>query len=121
MFLAISKKGPAPRPHLLAALGVDGRAAIGRYLAGLDGYCPTPLVLLPALAAANGLGALHIKDEGRRFGLKSFKALGGAYAVALLVLAEAGQKLGRRLVPADLGRPEVRAIAATMTVACATD
>ena len=53
--------------------------------------------------------------------MRSFKALGGAYAVALLVLAEAERKLGRRLAAADLASPEVRAIASTMTVACATD
>jgi diaminopropionate ammonia-lyase len=121
MFLPISTKGPAPRPHVMAALGEAGRAAANRYLRTLDGYEPTPLIPLHALAAATGVASLHVKDEGRRFGLRSFKALGGAYAVALLVLEEAGKKLGRRLVSADLAKPEVRAVAADMTVACATD
>ena len=121
MFLAISEKAPAPRAHLSAALGEEGRAAIGRYLASRPDYRPTPLVPLPALAAANAIASLHVKDEGQRFGLKSFKALGGAYAVALLVLETAGEKLGRALAPADLARPEVQAVARTMTVACATD
>lgn len=121
MFLAISEKGPAPRAHLSAALGEQGRAAIGRYLATRPDHRPTPLVPLPALAAASGIASLHVKDEGQRFGLTSFKALGGAYAVALLVLEKAGEQLGRALGPADLGRPEVQAIAHGMTVACATD
>jgi diaminopropionate ammonia-lyase len=121
MFLSISTRGAAPRPHLTAALGEEGRAAIGRYLSTLPDYRPTPLVPLAALAEANGIAALHIKDEGQRFGLKSFKALGGAYAVALLVLAEAGKRLGREFAPADLTEPEVRAVAQQMTVACATD
>ena len=76
---------------------------------------------LPGLAAVNGVGSLHVKDEGRRFGLTSFKALGGAYAVALLVLERAGAQLGRALAPADLGLSGVQAVARTMTVACATD
>ena len=37
------------------------------------------------------------------------------------MLAEAERKLGRKLAAADLASPEVRAVAATMTVACATD
>ena len=45
------------------------------------GYAPTPLVPLPALAAGASVGSVHIKHEGHRFELKSFKALGGAYAV----------------------------------------
>ena len=105
----------------MAALGEQGRAAIAAYLKTLAAYRPTPLVPLPALAAANGVASIHVKDEGQRLGLRSFKALGGAYAVASLVLAEAGRKLGRVFTAADLASPEVRAVAAAMTVACATD
>ncbi len=42
-------------------------------------YAPTPLLDLPDLAAALGVGAVLVKDEGRR-PLGSFKALGGVYA-----------------------------------------
>jgi diaminopropionate ammonia-lyase len=121
MFHAVTTKGPQPRPHLMAALGEQGRVAIGGYLQTLETYQPTPLISLPALAAANGVALIHVKDEGQRLGLRSFKALGGAYAVASLVLAEAERKLGRKLMAADLASPDVRAIAAGMTVACATD
>lgn len=121
MYLPTDKKGPAPRPHLMAALGEDGRTKIRGFLESLPAYRPTPLVPLPALAAAQGVAAIHVKDEGKRFHLTSFKALGGAYAVASLVLAEAGAQLGRLLEFSDLARPEVRAIARRMTFACATD
>ncbi len=47
-----------------------------------DGYAPTPLRELSAIARAANLGAIRLKDESSRFGLGSFKALGGAYAVA---------------------------------------
>ena len=50
-----------------------------------EGYAPTPLVSLKALAADTGVAEILYKDEGPRFGLGSFKALGGAYA-ALRVL-----------------------------------
>lgn len=49
---------------------------------GWQVYSPTPLHALPGLASHLGVAALHCKDEGQRFGLGSFKALGGAYAVA---------------------------------------
>ena len=46
-----------------------------------DGYFPTPLLELNKLARDLGLNKIFYKDENKRFDLKSFKALGGAYAV----------------------------------------
>ncbi|MEM9304813.1 MAG: pyridoxal-phosphate dependent enzyme [Pseudomonadota bacterium] len=43
---------------------------------------PTPLLDLPNLARSLGVASLIIKDERRRMGLGSFKALGAAYAIA---------------------------------------
>jgi len=56
------------------------------------GYAPTPLLSLPGLAAQLGIASLHYKDEGPRFGLGSFKALGGAYAVARVVADRGGAR-----------------------------
>src|SRR5436305_981778 len=102
-------------------LGVAASAEVERYLSHRDNHAPTPLHALPALAAALGIGALHIKDEGFRLGLGSFKALGGAYAVTRLVLDETSLQLGRPLDIGTLHSPEVRKVAAAMTFACATD
>ena len=44
-------------------------------------YQPTPLESLNKLSKELGLKNIFYKDESKRFGLKSFKALGGAYAV----------------------------------------
>lgn len=104
-----------------AMLGPEGAAAISRHLARRAGHAPTPLHALPGLAAALGIGGLHVKDEGQRLGLGSFKALGGAYAVIRLVQEAAAERLGRAVDDADLGDPAVRAVAAGMTFACATD
>ena len=46
-----------------------------------DSYSPTPLLLLNKLSKELNLNKIYYKDESKRFGLKSFKALGGAYAV----------------------------------------
>ncbi len=85
------------------------------------GYAPTPLVALPGLAAEAGVAAIHYKDEAGRFGLGSFKALGGAYAVARLlcreVSARTGDEVGIEQILAGGYRDEVAGI----TVCCATD
>ena len=46
-----------------------------------EGYAPTPLISLNKLSKELNLNNIYYKDESKRFNLKSFKALGGAYAV----------------------------------------
>ena len=46
-----------------------------------EGYSQTPLMQLNKLSEELGLNKIFYKDESKRFDLKSFKALGGAYAV----------------------------------------
>ena len=46
-----------------------------------ENYAPTPLLLLDKLSAELKLKRIFYKDESKRFHLKSFKALGGSYAV----------------------------------------
>jgi diaminopropionate ammonia-lyase len=71
---------------ILSLVGArEALAAISRW----PGYAPTPLVPLPDLARVCGVAEVLVKHEGHRFGLKSFKALGGAYAVERLA-AERG-------------------------------
>jgi diaminopropionate ammonia-lyase len=90
---------PVDGPEVMAAeLFETAVAEIGSW----PGYAPTPLLSLPALADAAGLGSILYKDEGPRFGLKSFKALGGAYAVQVLVRQHGGD-------------------GSALTVCCATD
>ncbi|MDG4909656.1 diaminopropionate ammonia-lyase [Mesorhizobium sp. WSM4898] len=104
-----------------ATLGLAGAADAERFLAARDNHAETPLHALPALGGELGVGSLYVKDEGKRLGLGSFKALGGAYAVIRLVLEEAEERLGRAIDVAELHGPDVQAIAAGMTFACATD
>ncbi len=46
-----------------------------------EGYLPTPLISLNKLSNELNLNKIFYKDEHERFNLKSFKALGGAYAI----------------------------------------
>jgi len=104
-----------------AVLSAPALALALQELTTWPGYGRTPLRSLPALAAAMGVAAVHYKDEGSRFGLGSFKALGGAYAVARLLCREIGRKLGRELRTAELLSGALRAECAALTVTCATD
>lgn len=102
-------------------LSDDALAEARATICAWDGYAPTPLVALPALAAAEGVASIHCKDEGGRFGLGSFKALGGAYAVARLLQAKVEEALG---VPVPMAEIVSRAhddIVSGVTVCCATD
>jgi diaminopropionate ammonia-lyase len=86
------------------------------------GYAPTPLRALPELARQAGIAALHLKDESGRFGLGSFKALGGAYAVAGVLSAELARR-GAALsaTTADLFAGRYATHTRDVTVTCATD
>ena len=55
---------------------------------GAPFYAPTPLVSLSESARALGLGAIYLKDEGKRFGTGSFKFLGAGFAMARALGAE---------------------------------
>ncbi|HEY8611601.1 MAG TPA: diaminopropionate ammonia-lyase [Roseomonas sp.] len=94
------------------------RAAITAW----PGYAPTPLRELADVAAALGLGAVHYKDEAPRFGLGSFKALGGAHAVSGVIARElARMDVANAANPAELESGRYAAAIAAITVTCATD
>jgi diaminopropionate ammonia-lyase len=86
------------------------------------GYQRTPLVPLPDVAERARLGAVFYKDEGPRFGLGSFKALGGAYAVQKLLTTELARRdVAPNATAAALESGEHKAATAAITVTCATD
>ncbi|RBO53373.1 diaminopropionate ammonia-lyase [Rhodovulum sp. BSW8] len=110
--------GPAQEAVLNDAAFARARATIAAW----PGYAPTPLLSLPGLAAEAGIAGLRYKDEAGRFGLGSFKALGGAYAVLRLLAREIAAREG-------IAEPSAQAIlagdhaatVAAITVCCATD
>jgi len=85
------------------------------------GYAVTPLHELKAIAGKLNVASVHYKDEGGRFGLGSFKALGGAYAVARLLCQLVGERMGRVVTTVDLLTAPCRDLASEITVTCATD
>jgi diaminopropionate ammonia-lyase len=107
------------RATILHKLGFD---AAEKEISGWPGYESTALHALPKLAKKLGLAELYYKDESTRFGLKSFKALGGAYAVFRLIQKNiAAQHDGHLASPEEILSGKYADIISKMTVTCATD
>ncbi len=119
---------PAQEPYggrrstVLSQQGFDAALA---EVSSWPGYAATPLVQLNGLAKALSLCAIHYKDErGRfsRYGLKSFKALGGAYAVANVLRQRVAAATGHTdITSKQLLSGEFGDLVRTATVTCATD
>lgn len=86
-----------------------------------DGYEPTPLVQLDALAEKLGLSAVCYKDEGLRFGLGSFKALGGAYSGIRVLARELSKRLEQEIALSDIHSGKYQTEISAITLCSATD
>ena len=104
-----------------AIMNAAGHAAAFDEITRWPGYAPTALVPLDDVARALGLAAVHYKDEGGRFGLGSFKALGGAYAVRQHLAGVLEAHLGHAVTTEALLAGRHRALTETVTVTTATD
>ena len=76
---------------------------------------------LVILAAGLGIAKLLYKHEGPRFGLGSFKALGGSYAALRVLQREISRGLGRNVSMADIRNGDYTDWAARVTLVSATD
>jgi diaminopropionate ammonia-lyase len=103
------------------SLGKNAPGKVKAMLAVCPQHQETPLLKFPELAKELGIAGLFVKDEGKRLGLKSFKALGGAYAVFVLVQRAACERLKRNIHPSELQSDHVKEIAKQIVVCCATD
>ena len=112
----------ADYPQHLKQIGSleKSRAAID-VISKWPGYSATPLYSLDKLASDIGVGKIWYKVESQRFHLKSFKALGGAYAVA--------RQLQMRVAEVTDSEPDVQDlldrkhdnIVSNIVISCATD
>lgn len=85
-------------------------------------YTQSPLLELSKLAEKINVHQVYYKDESERFGLSSFKALGGAYAVSRLLIKEINQHYPNEMITTeDLVSRKYADITQHITVSCATD
>jgi diaminopropionate ammonia-lyase len=83
-------------------------------------YKPTPLYKLENLSEKLGIGGLFVKDESLRLELKSFKVLGGFYAISKYL----AKKLNMDMSSIDFNEfksEENRKKTGDITFTCATD
>jgi len=76
-----NKKNNFNKNDILSVLPKQDIDEAYKTISSWDNYSPTPLIFLNKLSEKLKLNKIFYKDESKRFQLKSFKALGGAYAV----------------------------------------
>ncbi|MCP4971201.1 MAG: diaminopropionate ammonia-lyase [Arcobacter sp.] len=101
-------------------LSLEGFQKASKEITSWEEYKVTPLVSLDELAKQTGVSKLYYKNEHFRFSLKSFKALGGAYAVANLLINKLKDE-GIEANSSDLLDGKYKDITSKITVSCATD
>ena len=77
----INKNHKFNKNEILSTLNKGEIDEAYKVISSWKNYSPTPLILLNKLSNDLNLKNIFYKDESKRFDLKSFKALGGAYAV----------------------------------------
>jgi diaminopropionate ammonia-lyase len=108
--------------HWTSPLPDDGFQRAKAEITSWHGYEVTPLRELERVANGAGLGCIRLKDEASRFGLGSFKALGGAYAVACVLAKELSRHgVTPEVTSAELERGDHRHMTEPVVVTCATD
>lgn len=117
--------GPYP-PRLRAVIDLDAHRVAHAEITSWSGYRATPLRSAHRLASRLGLASVDVKDESGRFGLGSFKALGGAYGVLRVMRGRdagsaTGDFAGPRRSARDGPRGDDPTPAARPTVTCASD
>lgn len=86
MMILNANRSESRKPYLFRTEATRPLALLG----SCPVYAPTPLRALDRLAGSLGLAKLWVKDETQRMRLGSFKALGGAFAVAQMISDAAG-------------------------------
>ncbi len=84
-------------------------------------YHPTPLHNLDNLADKLGLNSISYKDEGGRFGVGSFKALGAPYAGLRVLQRELSRSLSRNLELPEVHEEQYAELKKKITLVAATD
>ncbi|MCP4388801.1 MAG: diaminopropionate ammonia-lyase [Gammaproteobacteria bacterium] len=116
----VNKTEPYPLELREIASLEKSRAAFDQ-VSRWPGYNATPLHRLDSIAGEIGVGGIFYKDESQRFHLKSFKALGGAFAVARQLQNRILQETGETASIEDLLANRYRGIVENIVISCATD
>ena len=104
----------------LGGLGLISAQDALRFHQSFPQYHQTPLARLSGYAARTGVKDIFVKDESYRFGLSSFKVLGGSYAIGSLLADKLGNSL-HALTFSDLTSESAHRRLGACTFVSATD
>ena len=107
--------------HLEKFVDVKETESIRTEIRLWPGYAETPLVLLGSIAKVLGIEKIWYKDESKRFDLKSFKALGGAYATARQLQKFVSRETNKVISIQDLLGGRYDSLTRDLVMTCATD
>lgn len=113
------KEGSKPGPAL-DFLGESAAKSTRGFIESFPQYETTPLRSLTNLAEYTGVAGIYVKDESYRFGLNSFKVLGGGHAIGQYLAKKLGADLAD-LSYAKLKSDETRKKLGEITFTSATD
>jgi diaminopropionate ammonia-lyase len=107
-----------PNQTILTAKSIaDAVAEISSW----PGYHPTPIHNLDHLAGKLGLNSISYKNEGGRFGVGSFKALGAPYAGLRVLQRELSKSLAKNLELSEVHNAQYTELKKKITLVAATD
>ena len=86
-----------------------------------NNYNPTPLLSLKKIASKIGVKNIYYKDESSRFGLGSFKALGGTYGVLKFLYNTLKKEVGDEVTIERIRKGSYTNLISKLTVTTATD
>ena len=107
--------------HLKNALSFKDTEEALKEITKWQGYEPTKLYSLSSLAREIGIHNIYYKDEGTRFNLGSFKALGGAYGVLKFIQNKLKKELSKKISISDIREGKFIELTKKYTVVTATD
>jgi len=99
----INKNNNFNKKEILKILSSEDIDEAYKIISSWNNYSPTPLISLNKLNEKLKLNKIFYKDESKRFHLKSFKALGGAYAVEKIIKGN-GKKIISTATAGNHGR-----------------
>jgi len=112
--------GPYP-DKLRSVLSLENTQTAFKEISTWNGYEPTPLLSLKKIATRTGVKEIYYKDESSRFGLGSFKGLGGTYGVLRFIRDALEEETGETITTKDIHGGKYRDNISRYTVATATD
>ena len=104
-----------------AAIDLTAAANARREISSWPGYAATPLHNMQGMAQSLAVGQIWIKDESQRLPLKSFKGLGGAYALGRVLIDHIRQRSGATATFSDLFDHRYPHLVSEVTACCAPD